>query len=140
MHSSKDGLVGGGSCAAVQCSPAGRLKGRTTAHGSRITYTVFVFGCASQVARYLTPAMVQEAARHGVELVLINPDVPLEAQGPFNGIIHKLPPNKGMHTWVHSTRAACSGSWCCQRCVLVCACKSAWPCIALVHALSIPHA
>lgn len=46
-----------------------------------------------QVARYLTPGTLATAAKHGVALVQIDPHQPLDAQGPFNGIIHKLPPD-----------------------------------------------
>jgi len=50
---------------------------------------------ARQVARYLTPSMMETAASYGIQLVQIDPRQPLAAQGPFNAIIHKLPPDAG---------------------------------------------
>lgn len=55
-------------------------------------------GCAllpKKVSRYLTPYMLETAARHGVELCLIDPKVPLAQQDPFDAILHKLQPDAG---------------------------------------------
>lgn len=49
-----------------------------------------------QVARYLTPNMLATAAAQGIELCLIDYQRPLHEQGIFDGIVHKLRPNKGM--------------------------------------------
>lgn len=47
----------------------------------------------AQVQRYLTPRMLQTAAEHKIVLKPIDYNQPLEPQGPFNVIIHKLRPN-----------------------------------------------
>jgi hypothetical protein len=51
--------------------------------------------CVAQVSRYLTPHMLEVASQAGLDLCIINPSVPLEQQGPFDAIIHKLRPNQG---------------------------------------------
>uniref|UniRef100_A0A7S0RNW4 Inositol-tetrakisphosphate 1-kinase n=1 Tax=Chlamydomonas leiostraca TaxID=1034604 RepID=A0A7S0RNW4_9CHLO len=54
-------------------------------------------GCAllpKKVSRYLTPAMIETAAAQGIELCLIDYRRPLQEQGLFDGIVHKLRPNK----------------------------------------------
>lgn len=61
-------------------------RGRCFAHICYFTW---------QVARYLTPAMKHAAAARGIELCLIDYARPLSEQGSFDGIIHKLRPNKG---------------------------------------------
>lgn len=50
----------------------------------------------TQVSRYLTPRMEQVAATKGLELVVIDTKRPLSEQGPFDAIIHKQQPSKGM--------------------------------------------
>eukprot|EP00983_Pelagomonas_calceolata_P071500 1151268-Pelagomonas_calceolata.AAC.8 len=49
-----------------------------------------------QVSRYLTPSMKLAAANNDIELCLIDYMRPLNEQGPFDAIIHKLRPNKGL--------------------------------------------
>lgn len=49
----------------------------------------------AQVSRYLTPSMLAVAAGAGLELCLVDPAEPLELQGPFDAIIHKLRPDAG---------------------------------------------
>lgn len=49
-----------------------------------------------QVARYLTPRMLQTAAANGIELIQIDWTRTLLEQGPFHVIIHKLRPNAGV--------------------------------------------
>mmetsp|Transcript_15093 Transcript_15093/g.40824 ORF Transcript_15093/g.40824 Transcript_15093/m.40824 type:complete len:443 (+) Transcript_15093:139-1467(+) len=54
-------------------------------------------GCAllpKKVSRYLTPSMKLAAANNDIELCLIDYMRPLNEQGPFDAIIHKLRPNK----------------------------------------------
>lgn len=51
---------------------------------------------AVQVARYLTPCMLEKAAASSIELVLIDPTQDIEQQGRFDAIIHKLRPNEGV--------------------------------------------
>lgn len=48
-----------------------------------------------QVARYLTPRMLETAAANGIELVQIDWNRSLLEQGPFHVIIHKLRPDAG---------------------------------------------
>lgn len=40
--------------------------------------------------------MLAAASSAGIELCLVDPTEPLEVQGPFDAIIHKLCPNEGM--------------------------------------------
>lgn len=50
---------------------------------------------AGQVARYLTQRMLQTAANNNIQIKQIDYTQPLEPQGPFHVIIHKLRPNLG---------------------------------------------
>lgn len=50
----------------------------------------------TQVARYLTPKMLQAAAESNILLKQIDYSRPLAPQGPFDVIIHKLRPNPGV--------------------------------------------
>lgn len=53
-----------------------------------------------QVARYLTPCMLAAAAAAGIQLKQIDPSAPLQDQGPFHLILHKLGPNPGACVYV----------------------------------------
>jgi hypothetical protein len=60
-----------------------------------------------QAKRYLTPATLRAAAAAGLELAAIDTARPLEEQGPFDAILHKLGPDKG--AWLGAATAEASG-------------------------------
>lgn len=59
-----------------------------------------------QVSRYLTKRMFEVAAARGMHLCTIDHTQPLELQGHFDAIIHKLPPNAGEHACTQMTARA----------------------------------
>jgi hypothetical protein len=63
------------------------------------------------VQRYLTPRMLQTAAEHKIVLKPIDYNQPLEPQGPFNVIIHKLRPNPSKQ---YQEAAASPAADCCH--------------------------
>lgn len=62
---------------------------------------------AGQVARYLTQRMLQTAADNNIQIKQIDYTQPLEPQGPFHVIIHKLRPNPGTGLRRMPSAAAC---------------------------------
>lgn len=47
--------------------------------------------------RYATPSIIAAAATKGVDIVLLDANAPLDTQGHFHAILHKLPPNHGFY-------------------------------------------
>jgi hypothetical protein len=54
-----------------------------------------------QVERYLTPGMLHSASENGLHIIILDSSRPLEAQGPFDAIVHKLPTS---HTFYRQLR------------------------------------
>jgi hypothetical protein len=50
------------------------------------------------VRRYATPSIIAAAATTGVDIVLLDAYAPLDTQGPFHAILHKLPPTHVFYT------------------------------------------
>lgn len=82
---------------------------------------------AGQVARYLTQRMLQTAADNNIQIKQIDYTQPLEPQGPFNVIIHKLRPNAGtgLNTRMPSAAVCSMPHRCTAHTLLVSACKPA---------------
>ena len=56
--------------------------------------------------RYAPQSIRDKAAQHGVDVSLIDTRAPLEQQGPFDAILHKLPPSHPFHRHLASLRRA----------------------------------
>lgn len=76
--------------------------GDGTTHSAQIGHEangndVLRVGCAllpKKAARYLTARMREIAAENGLELLTVDHTKPLQDQGPFDAIVHKLRPNQ----------------------------------------------